>query len=252
MIRPFLVLAPLVFLAACGGPATPDPRGVDHDETLLSVSATGEAETVPDMAYLQLGVNSYATDARAAATANADRIGQVVKALAALGVADKDTQTRDLSIRKVDWGPNKGRFEASNVLELRVRDIAKASEVVAAATQAGMNVLSGPSLRVSDPEGASKGAYAAAYKAARTRAQAYADAAGLRISRVLTIRDGGSMPLAGPVSMDVMAQQVAAPPPPPVAMVGAGVTTVAPMPAIRAGSTITRVSVQVDFALAPK
>ena len=37
-----LLAAPLA-LAACQQPAY-DPRGVDHDETLLSVSATGESE----------------------------------------------------------------------------------------------------------------------------------------------------------------------------------------------------------------
>ena len=36
-----MVALPLVaLLAACSG-GKPDPRGVDHDETLLSVSATG-------------------------------------------------------------------------------------------------------------------------------------------------------------------------------------------------------------------
>src|SRR3546814_7817842 len=39
-----LMLFPLLALGACGDrPA--DPRGVEHDETLLSVSATGRSET---------------------------------------------------------------------------------------------------------------------------------------------------------------------------------------------------------------
>ena len=36
-------LAALVLLAGCGD-TLPDPRGVDHDETLLALSASGEAE----------------------------------------------------------------------------------------------------------------------------------------------------------------------------------------------------------------
>jgi uncharacterized protein YggE len=48
-MRYLFVLAGAVSLSACGEPAY-DPRGVDHDETLLSVSATGEAETRPDVA----------------------------------------------------------------------------------------------------------------------------------------------------------------------------------------------------------
>ena len=64
-------------------------------------------------------------------------------------------------------------------------------EAIAAATEAGANLLSGPDLRVSDREKASRSAYAAAYRAARARAEAYAGAAGLKIDRVLAIHDGG-------------------------------------------------------------
>ena len=44
-----LMLIPLIALGACSEKA-PDPRGVGHDETLLSVSATGRSETKPDEA----------------------------------------------------------------------------------------------------------------------------------------------------------------------------------------------------------
>jgi uncharacterized protein len=229
-------------LAACGERA-PDPRGVDHDETLLSVGATGEAEAIPDMAYIEVGVNSYAAGAQAASRANNAKIAKVVEALGALGVADKDTQTRMLSIQKLDYGPNKGQYQASNVLEIRLRKIDRASEAVAAATEAGANILSGPSLRIADPETANRGAYAAAYRAAKARAEAYAGAAEMEIARVLTIRDGGASQSPGPVGIESDSRGYA---PPPVAQ------AVAPPPAIRAGSTLTRVGVQVDFALREK
>ena len=41
-------------------PAAPDPRGVDRGETLLTVSATGRAETRPDEARFMVGVNTLA------------------------------------------------------------------------------------------------------------------------------------------------------------------------------------------------
>ncbi|HUQ12873.1 MAG TPA: SIMPL domain-containing protein [Novosphingobium sp.] len=231
-------------LAGCGE-TPPDPRGVDHDETLLSLSASGEAEAVPDEAFIELGVNSYAREARAAQTANTKKIEDIVAALADLGVAAKDTQTRNLSLQKIDYGANKGQYQASNILRVRVREASRAGEAVTRATEAGANVLAGPSLRIADPEKANRGAYIAAYRAARTRAQAYADAAGMEIARVLTIRDGGQgggypppyYPVAEQaMAVDAVAAPVAAPPP----------------PSIRPGTTLTRVSVQVDFALREK
>src|SRR3546814_12930687 len=103
----------------------------------------------------------------------------VTEALKAFGVAAKDLQTRQLTVNRIDWGANKGKYEAVNQVEVRMRAVDKAGEAVAATTRAGANVLSGPTLRVSDQEAATKSAYAAAYRAARGRAEAYAGAAGL-------------------------------------------------------------------------
>ena len=237
-----LSLAVLAALAGCA-PAPPDPRGVDHGETLLSLSATGEAEAVPDEAFIELGVNSYATAARNAQAANTTKIEAIVAALAELGVAAKDTQTRNLSLQKVEYGANKGQYQASNVLRVRLRDAPRAGEAVTRATEAGANVIGGPSLRIADPEKANRGAYIAAYRAARTRAEAYAEAAGMKISRVLAIRDGGQTgyPQA-PYPIAEQAMDAMTSPP----------TVAPPPPSIRPGTTLTRVAVQVDFALAPK
>ena len=123
-------------LAACGD-APFDPRGVDHDETLLSVSATGESEIRPDEAFFQVGINSWSRSATSASEANAKDIAEVVAALKSAGVAEKDIQTRTVGIQKVDWGPNKGQFQASNVVAVTVRDVEKAGAALTAATEAG-------------------------------------------------------------------------------------------------------------------
>lgn len=244
-----IALLAALALAGCGERAL-DPRGVDRDETLLRLSASGEAEAVPDEAFIQLGVNSYAASARAAQEANTRKVEKIVAALADLKVAAKDTQTSNFSLQKLEYGPNKGQFQASNVLAVRMREVGRAGEAATRATEAGANVMSGPSLRIADPEKANRGAYIAAYRAARTRAEAYAEAAGMRIGRVLTIRDGGQYGGGYPQpmmeqAMDAVAvaaapPPVVAPPPPP------------PPPSIRPGTAITRVSVSVDFALEPK
>jgi uncharacterized protein YggE len=243
----FAALLGALALAACGE-APYDPRGVDHGETLLSVSATGEAETRPDEARFQAGIESWASTARAASDANAEDIREIVAALREAGVAERDIQTRNVSVQRIDYGPRKGQYQASNIVAVTVRDVDKTAQAVSAVTDAGANVVSGPDLRMSDPEGAANTAYGNAYKAARARAEAYAEAAGMEISRVLSIRDMGGgqgsryLPGAVPVA-----------PPPPVsrgypvaeqAMAGDGM--------IMTGQTTSSVAVQVDFALVPK
>lgn len=235
-----LVLVPLIALAlaACGR-APADPRGVDHDETLLTVTATGRADTRPDEARLQLGVQSDAASAGEASRLNREKMDRVTGALSRLGVKPDDLQTQNLSLSRVNYGAERGRYRAYNTVEVTLRDMGKVGEAVTAVTEAGANVLSGPNLRVSDREAANKSAYAAAYRAARARAEAYAGAAGLKIARVLAIRDGGES-RSYDMNASAVAMDVASAPPPPVAQMSVPFS---------AGRNTTEVHVRVDFAL---
>lgn len=234
-----LSLWSVLALAACQ-PAPPDPRGVEKDETLLTVTATGRADSTPDEARIQLGVQSLAGSADEASRANREKMEKVTAALAGLGVKPEDVQTRNLTLNRIEYGRDRGRFRADNVVEIRMRDTRRVGDAIAAATDAGANLMSGPDLRISDRETANRSAYAAAYHAAHARAEAYAGAAGLKIVRVLAIYDngegGGPMPYARVGYGDATAQAATAPPP------------VSPLP-FSAGTTTTEVRVRVDFAL---
>lgn len=226
-------------LAACSDSA-PDPRGVGRDEVLVQVSASGRADTRPDEARFTVGVETIAATSREASARNSATINRVAAALRSLGVKEEDLQTRSITLSRIDYGPNRGRFQANNLIDIKVREIRRAGEALAAITDAGANVLSGPNLRVSDPENAGRSAYAAAYRAARARADAYAGAAGLKVARVLAIRDGGGVSPPFPYERDaVMAEQAA---PPPVATMAA--------PPVQPGVSTREVQIRVDFALA--
>lgn len=230
-----LALPLSIMLPGCQG--TPDPRGVGEDEVLLQVVASGRADTRPDEARFTAGVQTIAGSAAAASTGNNAAMNRVTQALEGLGVKPDDLQTRQISMARIDYGPERGRYQANNMVEVRVRDMAKVGEAIAAATGAGANIVSGPTLAVSDPEAASRSAYAQAYKAARARAEAYAGAAGLKVARVLVIRDAGAGSPPGFYE------------PPPLARAEVAQTAAPP---VRAGLTTSEVQVRADFALAPK
>jgi uncharacterized protein len=156
----FVALVTPILLTACTG-GKPDPRGVDHDETLLSVSATGQAEMRPDMASFTAGMSTIRSDAKTATAANAEAMNKLVAALEKQGVEEKDIQTKNVSVNRIDWGPNKNKFEAINQVSVRVRKVDTASAVIGAATDSGANILSGPSLTQSDPEKAKLSGYGA-------------------------------------------------------------------------------------------
>lgn len=189
-MRPRLsLILPLLALAACE--RVDDPRGIDRDETLLSVSASGHAESRPDKAEFQAGIESWARTAKEASQANAEKIAEIVGALRELGVAERDIQTRAVSVNRIDWGDRRGQFQATNVVAVTLRDPDRASAAVTAATEAGANIVGGPNLSMTDPEATANLAYADAYKSARKRAEAYGEAADMEVGRVLYIRDAG-------------------------------------------------------------
>ena len=233
-----LICLASVGLSACS--ETPrDPRGVDRDEVLLQVLASGRADTRPDQARFTAGVQTIAPSAAAASAGNNEVMSKVAAALERLGVKADDIQTRQITLSRIEYGPQRGRFQANNMVEVRVRDLARAGQAITATTEAGANVLSGPNMTISDPEAASRSAYAQAYKAARARAEAYASAAGLKVARVLAIRDsgeGGHMPYVG----DAMVMEQASAPPP---------VSAAPF---RPGMNASEVRVRADFALGPR
>jgi uncharacterized protein len=232
----FVVLAGLA-LASCSD--AEDPRGVDRDEVLVQVAASGRADTRPDEARFTAGVETIAATAAAASTRNNEVINRVVAALRRLGVNEQDVQTRSITLSRIDYGQNRGRFQANNMIDVRVRNLGRAGHAIAATTEAGANVLSGPHLRIADPEAASRSAYASAFRAARARAEAYAGAAGLRVTRVLAIRDAGEVGVPPPYygDMNLRTEQAAAPVAP-------------PPPPVLPGQTVSEVRIRVDFALA--
>lgn len=231
MKRIGLVLAMLT--AGCA--QEPDPRGVRPNEVLLQVAATGRADSRPDEARIVVGVSTNAPTSATASGGNNAAMARVTAALTALGVGPDDIQSRNVTLGRVEYGPGRGGFRAENMVEVRIRDVSKAGAAIAAATEAGGNVVQGPDLRSSDPERARNAAYAAAYTAARARAEAYADAADLQVRRVLAIRDGSGqapMPYYGRAALNEMSVQA-----------------VAPAPPVHAGSDTYEVQVHADFAL---
>ena len=242
-----------LLLAGCANRAD-EARGVDHGETLLSVSASGQADSRPDRAQFEAGVETWARSARQASEDNREKIAEIVAALREYGVGDNDIQTRSVQVRRIDYGDRKGQFLASNIVAVTMDEPARAGEAVSAVTDAGANIVSGPNLSMTDPEATANLAYADAYKAAMARAEAYAKAAGMTVSRVLYIRDAGGVQgqtyLRGAeASADAFAtteQGRLAPPPvsPPPPAINAS-------PGMMVGTTRSDVYIQVDFALKP-
>ena len=184
---------------------------VPTDGTLLSVSASAESSRVPDVATISAGVVTQAVDGNAAMRQNAEQMAKVMAAIKAAGIAEKDIQTSGINLspqyRYVEnEAPKITGFQASNTVNLKVRDIARLGKVLDALAAQGSNQINGPSFEVDKPDEAYDEARLAALKKARARADTYAAALGLKVRRIVSISEGGaSFPRPMPMMMAMAA-----------------------------------------------
>lgn len=177
-------------------------------DRLIQVSGTGSVEVVPDMATLQVAVETTGDTARAAQEQNARAMREVVDTLKKLGIADKDIKTTQLSLYPLYESEKPDRpegqqkpprvvgFRAENGVQVTVRKLDDVGRVVDAVVASGANRIQGVSFGLSDPKPWQDRALEQAMADARRRAEVAARAAGVQIKGVRNISVyGGGIPI---------------------------------------------------------
>ncbi|MDQ3268862.1 MAG: SIMPL domain-containing protein [Pseudomonadota bacterium] len=177
--------------------------------TLLSVSAQGEARRVPDVGRVSAGVVTQAADANAAMRANAEQMTRVIDAIGRAGIAGRDIQTSGVSLNPQyrydeNQPPAITGYQASNAVQITVRDLARLGAILDALVSVGANQINGPSLEVEDTQGAYDEARRAALEQAQQRARMYAASLGMQVRRIVSISEGAGM--GPPMPMMAMAR----------------------------------------------
>ncbi len=174
-----------------------DPRSI------INVSATGETSIAPDLAYLRLAVMRESATAREALTANNAAMAEVLAAMKAFGIADKDLQTSGFSVNPIYVYPNADQpqtppkitgYQVSNALSVRVRDLAKLGEVLDQAVTLGVNSGGNVTFGNENPDAAIKEARIEAMKEAVDKAKVLVEAAGTKLGKIISINESSNAP----------------------------------------------------------
>ena len=178
--------------------------------TTFNLSAYGETRIAPDMASISLGVMTEGKTAAEALAANATRMTAVIASLKKAGIAEKDIQTSGLNLnpqyRYVEnQPPQLIGYQVTNQVTVTVRDLKKLGAAVDATVAAGANQVNGIGFGLADPTAAENAAREAAVKALGAKAELYARATGYRISRLVTLSEGGGYSAPPPMPMLAMA-----------------------------------------------
>ena len=161
----------------------------------ITVTATGTIERVPDRAQLGFAVVNRADTAKQALSSNSADTRRMVDALERAGIDAKSIQTQDVSLDPhfTQDGSRIDGYTARNSVAV-ASSIGRAGAVIDAAVAAGANEISGPSLSVSDRDRLYQDALKDAVRAARAKATAIAQAAGVQVGAVTNVVENGSEP----------------------------------------------------------
>jgi uncharacterized protein len=167
-------------------------------DSVPNIAVVGEAseDVAPDRATLRFGVVTERPAAAAAAADNAAAIKAILDELKTMGVADADMQTEQVSLAPVQTEERdaKGKtktvttYRASNRLAVQIKPVEKASDVIGRVLDKGANSLEGVDYDHESLDEKRDELRTKAVKDAERRARIYAEAAGLRLARVIEIR----------------------------------------------------------------
>lgn len=187
--------------------ASPAAMAMNHNsiqpETTLTINAEAKINVAPDIAYISAGVTEERATASEAMAAQAAAMNGVFSALEAAGIAAKDMQTSGLSLYpRYDYlevtqrdGSVRGEqklagYVASNNITARVRKLDTLGATIDSLVKAGGNTFSGVTFALDNDKDLKNQARTQAMKEALAKAELYADAAGLKVARIVTISEG--------------------------------------------------------------
>ncbi|SOE12793.1 hypothetical protein SAMN05877838_0900 [Hoeflea halophila] len=185
-----------------------NPARADEAKTnepgVITVSGEGVATAAPDMAVISLTVLREAETAREALDANNAAMADVLAAMKADGIAERDLQTGGFSVqprwvypRNDDENrkPEIVGYTVNNTLTVRIRDLSRLGAILDSSVSLGVNQGGDVMFTNDDKEAIRETARLDAMKQARAKAEAMTSALGVSLGRIAQISENsGSAP----------------------------------------------------------
>jgi uncharacterized protein len=166
----------------------------------ISIVGEGKAAAAPDTAIFDVGVVTIAETAQAALEQNTKSITALLAALKAAGIEGRDLATSGFTVqpRFVYPQPEPGKqpeqpklegYEVRNSVTAKVRDLSRLGTILDAAVQHGANQIGTISFEIQNKDALLDKARQDAIADARRKAEKAAQAAGLKLGRVLSLSE---------------------------------------------------------------
>jgi len=191
-----------LFSVAGGGIVSAQTNSGIGPANSISVSGSGQASGTPDVAYINLGVDTVDPDVGAAVDNASTEMAAIIAAISDTGVEAKDIQTTNFNVYPEDRYDQNGQptgervYHVQNSLTVTVRDISSVGTVIEAGLGAGADSINGLNFGIADTTTLEQEARVNAVADARQRAAQLAEAFGVSVGEPIIISEvtGGYFP----------------------------------------------------------
>lgn len=184
----------------------------------FTVSGQGKAVAKPDIALVSFGVKTEAQKSVDAVNQNNQRMNEVIKAVKAEGVDEKDIQTTNYNLYPVYDYTESGRifkgYSLEQNIQVKIRNLDKINNILDKATSKGANTVGQLSFTVDDIEKVRAEAREKAIEQAKQKALTLAKQSGLNLGKLINVSEGYAnypQPVYGMGGNDSMMEKSVAP-----------------------------------------
>lgn len=174
----------------------------ERRERTISIQGEGKITAAPDIAVTTMGMTATAKTVAEAQAENTKVMNALIAKLKTLDIGGDDIQTTNYNIYpRYDYTEKKGQeltgYEVSQNVKIKIRDLNKASAVLALAGEVGANSVGGLQFTIDDPEVYKAQARELALAKVSAKSKALARALGVGLARVVSYDefDGGGGPI---------------------------------------------------------
>jgi uncharacterized protein len=207
----------LVLMAPAASAQTPAAA----EAPVVVTMGEGSIKRAPDRAWVTIAAESRAKTPAEVQKLNADAMSAVMQKLKGLGLPAEAIRTAAYELRpEFDYANNRQTlrgYVARNAIEVRVDDLPKLGEVLDVAVAAGATSVSGIRFDLKDRANAEQMALQRAIADARAQADTAAQAAGMKVDRVVRLEVHRDAAMPPPRPMVAMRAEMAMSAEPPMA-----------------------------------
>ena len=163
----------------------------------ISVTGTGSVTAKPEIAEVQIGVQTEARTAAAALNGNTAAMNTLFTTLKNTGIAETDMQTSGFNVSPRYEQPQPGRpsgiggYQVSNQVTVKVRELPKLGELLDQVVQNGANTVHGVRFSLAKPDVFADLARKEAMADAKRKAELLAMEGGVKLGRIASINEAG-------------------------------------------------------------